>query len=41
MAHLTIDIGSPTLRMTTHGWLFWEEHLQAAFEFLFEDKTQE
>ncbi|MEK5644755.1 esterase [Paenibacillus rhizosphaerae] len=25
----------------THDWLFWEEHLKTAFDFLFEDKTQE
>lgn len=25
----------------THNWLFWEQHLQTAFDFLFHDKTQE
>lgn len=24
----------------THGWLFWEEHLRTAFDFLFEDKNE-
>ncbi|MDO7906921.1 alpha/beta hydrolase family protein [Paenibacillus sp. JX-17] len=25
----------------THDWHFWEEHLHTAFDFLFEDKTEE
>lgn len=24
-----------------HEWRFWEEHLETAFDFLFNDKTQE